>query len=834
MMVTRLYVLVFLLVHGLCLSQDIDSLNAVYKQYYETALRANSSNGRFVILNHSNTYGKNDYELLDVKNGKGSILGNFDKFQFLNNNLLLMRNDLLCRFTDLRTGQFTEVSGNYLIEPAQQSAQVVLFNTSLKELLLASVEGKVLWRKQDVTVYQLDTTNNNLIYISGNDLVVINLTNHRSKTYKVESGIQWISSSGQRIYAANIQSKQIKLYTVDLGSEKLTGQLIAMPEGFESTTRLTTYLEVREHEHFIFPLYLKSKLERNKDPELKITYSNKNGENKMPYYHLGIYNLNKEQWDYLPDMNDDLPVYKFLNDSGDFIVYDLADDVVEEQQNKILDLKLFLDYGNHSYVLSQKRIEEGNYLWDRDTKQFVYFNDTTWVSHNISTGKEVDLMPANTKGWASLDHSGLAKAPATIPVKIKDRSAIMISNQFDYFIVDLKTRQTKQVTMGEEAKLKYQLQLSKENYPKSSWNIRMGEIDLSKDLIFKTFNKLTYDSGVARVTYKNNKTTFYRQGHYREIIPYDNGFFLTSNFALEPFKLTTFEKGKYHTVYESLKKEKKDFEGARCEIFQYKTDFGTSNAALLLPINYDPNKKYPMIVNIYEELSHDVLFFLQPYVNIMIGFNYMHYLMNGYIVLLPDLQYELANIKNSVIMSLEKSIDSAKSLASIDEKNIGVIGLSYGGYETGLALTNSNYFKTGVAGVMVSDLVSNALSQSEFITKPNYMRVENQQMRMNNNVLDHWNLYLENSPIYHVKNIEVPVLLWTGLKDKNVSPAQARMFFQGIKRQKKKAVLLEYINESHNVFKPLNQVDLNIKIWQWFDYYLKNKKPADWIRPLVQ
>lgn len=832
-MVTRLCMLAFLFILEFCLSQDIDSLNEVYKQYYETALRANSPNGRYIILHHSNTYGKSDYELLDGKKDKATMLGNYDKFQFLDDNLLVMRNDSHCRFTNLRTGQSTEVSGNYLIQPAQQSAQVVLFNTSLKELLLVSVEGKILWRKQHITVYQIDTINNNLIYALGNELIVMNLTNHRSKIYKVDSGLQWIFSSGLRIYAANIRSTQIEFYTVDLRSEKLTRQLVAMPEGFESTTRLTSYLEVRENEHFIFPLYLKSKLERKENPELKITYSNKNGEDKMLYCHLGIYNLKKEQWEYLPDMKDEIPVYKFLNDKGDFIVYDLADDIVEEQQNKILDLNLFLDYGKHSYLLPDKRIEEGNYLWDRDTKQFVYFNDTTWISHNITTGKEVYLMPANTKGWASLEHSGLAKAPAGNPVKIKDRPSIMISNQFDYFIVDLKTMLLKRITMGEEAQIKYQLQLSKENFPRSSWNMRIAEIDLSRNLIFRMLNKLSYDSGFANFTYKNNKTTFYQQGHYREMIPYDNGFFLTSNFALEPFKITRFEKGKYHTVYESLKKEKKGLESARYEIFQYKTDLGTSNAALLLPVNYDPKKKYPMIVNIYEELSHDVLFFLQPYLNIMTGFNYMHYLMNGYIVLLPDLQYEVANVKDSVVTSLEKSIDFAKSLASIDDKNIGVIGLSYGGYETGLALTNSKYFKTGVAGVMISDLVSHALSQSDFITKPNYMRTENHQMRMNNNILDHWSLYLENSPVYHVKNIEVPVLLWTGLKDKNVSPAQARMFFQGIKRQMKKAVLLEYINETHNVLQPFNQLDFNTKIWQWFDYYLKNKTPANWIRPII-
>ncbi|MCD9855769.1 prolyl oligopeptidase family serine peptidase [Epilithonimonas sp. JDS] len=833
MMATRLFFLLFFLIQGICHSQNLDSLNSVYRRYYETAMLAGSPGGEYVVLNHTNTYGRNDYELFDVKNNITTMLGNYDRFQFLSNDLLLMRNNENCRFLNLKTGQYQEVSGNYVVETTKQSDQVVLYNTSLKELLSVSVNGKILWRQQDVGLYQLDDNNNQLFYSTGNNLCVRNLKSHVSKTFKLNDNIQWLSSKKGIIYGATIEPLKIELYTIDMRSEQITKQLIAMPESFESAVRLTTLLEVREGDHFIFPMHLKSKVRNKENPDLRITYSNKNSNNKVLYHHLGIYNIKDEKWDYLPDMQDELPVYKFLNDKGDFAVYDQGDDTVEEQQNSIYDINLILDYGKYSYTLPNKRIEDGNYLWDRETEQFIYFDDKTWMAHNIKTGKNIELLPSHVKGLESLHNSGLVKSPVSNPIKIKGRSAIMISNQYDYFLLDLKTLQFMRVTNGEEEKIKYQLQLSKDKYPKSSLNIRLAEINLENDLLFKMFNKVSYDSGFASYSHKNNKITFYRKGHYRELLTYKNGIYLISNFALEPFRLTKFEKGKYSIVYESLKNEKKDFEGSKYQIFQYSTDLGISNAALLFPVNYNPKKKYPLIVNIYEEISHDILYFLQPYLTIMVGFNYMHYLMNGYMILLPDLQYNIGNVKNSVVTSLVKSIDTAKLFASIDEKNIGIIGLSYGGYETGLALTNSNYFKTGVAGVMISDLVSHALSQSENMAKPNYMRTENQQMRMKSNVLDDWKLYLENSPLYHLKNIEVPILLWSGLKDKNVSPAQTKAFFLGMKRQGKKAVLLEYNNEGHNVILPFGRLDLNVKIWQWFDYYLKNRTPADWIVPAI-
>lgn len=833
-MAIRLYVMGFLLVQSLYFSQNIDSLNKVYKQYYETVLLKTSPSGEYAVLNHHNTYGKDEDELFDITTRRGKIIDKHNTYIFFGSDVLLMVNNDHCRFFYVKTGQYRDIVGNYGVVISKRHDKAILFDVSAKTLILASKDGKVLWKENSVSRYKLDERSNHLIYTSGNQLGIITLKDHRSKTIKLDNDIQWISSYGNKIYCATIKREQIELNILELPSNQLTKQFISSPENFEFVPALNTYFEVREDEHFIFPLYLKSKLNSKQNPELKITYSNKSSKDKFLNFHLGIYNIKKKQWEYQPDAQKNLPVYKFLNDKGDFILFDESSDVVENHQNAILDLELILDYGKSSYMLSQKRAGETNYLWDRSTEQFIFFGKKGWISHHVRTGKEEELLPSNPEGWVSDKHNGLGNIPEIHPIRVKNRDAILLSNQYDYYLLDLKTHQVKRITNGEEKNIKYKLLLSKDQYSESSWNAKNTEIDPEKELTFKLFDNSTYDTGFARYSIKNNKTVFYQQQKYKEMLPYEKGIFFTSDFALEPFKLTQFKNGKYTVVYESLKTEKAALQSMKYKIFQYKTAFGTSNAALLFPSGYDEQKKYPMVVNIYEKQSHDLCYFLPPYLTSTVGFNYVHYLMNGYIVLLPDLQYKTADIKNSVIKSLEKSIDSAKLLASVDEKNIGVTGLSYGGYETGLALTQSKYFKTGVAGVMVSDLISTGLSNSEFIPVPNYLRVESQQFRMKNNVFDDWDNYLENSPIYHLKNVNTPVLIWTGLKDPNVSPAQSKMFFLGLKRLKKKAVLLEYVNERHNVFNPSNQLDLNVKTWQWFDYYLKNKKPADWIIPVTK
>lgn len=828
----RMYIAGFMLLSVHVFSQNIDSLQNVYRTFYETKLLKASSDGRYVVLNHHNTYGKDEDELIDLNSNKITPLKKHDLYQFLDDDILFMRNKDQCRFLNFKTGQYKDVNGHFIATVSKPYQKVVLYDRDSKILKTISKDAKILWKEENISKYQLNDQSGQLIYLSDHQLGIIDLKDQQLRSFRLDKNVQWISSTGNDIHCADIQKSVITLYRVDRSFNKLTQQLIISPEGFEFVQTLGGYFEIREDEHFLLPMYLKRKVTDKVDSELKITYSNKNSMNKSLNRYLGIYNVKEKQWEYVPDVGIQLPVYQFLNDKGDFIVYEQGTDIVEADPNAVLDLTLVLDYGKKSHRLPAKRSDQGNYFWDRERNQFIYFDKKKWMSYNLTRGNVKELMPSHTTGWESGGHNGLGNSPETKPIRVKNQPIILLSNQFDYFTLDLRTHEVKRITKGEEDSIKYKLINVKEQNPPSSWSVKYIEIDLQKDLIFKMFNEVNYRSGFARYSAKNDETIMYKQKNYKEILPYEKGLLFTSDFALEPFKLTRFENGKYKVIYEALRVESKDLKKMKYKIFQYRTSYGLSNAAVLFPVGYDKNKKYPMIVNIYEKQSRDLLYFMPPYLTSTVGFNYLHYLLNGYIVLLPDLQYETGNVKNSMLTSLEKSIDSVKILASVDDHNIGIAGLSYGGYETGLALGNSKYFKTGVAGVMVSDLVSLALSNSEINTTPNYMRVENQQFRMNSNVFDDWKNYWEHSPIYYLKSVEATVLIWTGLKDKNVPPSQSKMFFLGLKRLQKKAVLLEYENETHNMMNPANQLDLNVKIWQWFDYHLKNKSPAAWITPL--
>ncbi|MNY21577.1 x-prolyl-dipeptidyl aminopeptidase [compost metagenome] len=102
-------------------------------------------------------------------------------------------------------------------------------------------------------------------------------------------------------------------------------------------------------------------------------------------------------------------------------------------------------------------------------------------------------------------------------------------------------------------------------------------------------------------------------------------------------------------------------------------------------------------------------------------------------------------------------------------------------------------------------------------------RIENQQWRMAKSLFEDRESYNQNSPIQYIKNVSIPLLIWTGEKDNNVNTSQTIEFYLALKRLEKQAIMLFYPNEGHNIIKEKNQRDLSQRILNWFDYYLKDK-----------
>lgn len=165
----------------------------------------------------------------------------------------------------------------------------------------------------------------------------------------------------------------------------------------------------------------------------------------------------------------------------------------------------------------------------------------------------------------------------------------------------------------------------------------------------------------------------------------------------------------------------------------------------------------------------------------------------------------------------------------VQKNKIGLLGHSFGGYETNFIVTQTNIFSAAVSGAGVSDLTSWYLSLGWNTGKPDMWRLESQQWRMGKSFYDDQESYYRNSPIIHATKIQTPLLLWAGKLDLQVDWHQTMEFYLALRRLEKKNIMLLYPNEQHVLFNAENQIDLTNRIEQWFDYHLKDNKTFSWI-----
>lgn len=236
----------------------------------------------------------------------------------------------------------------------------------------------------------------------------------------------------------------------------------------------------------------------------------------------------------------------------------------------------------------------------------------------------------------------------------------------------------------------------------------------------------------------------------------------------------------------------------KLEFFTFKTSEGTElNASMLKPSNFDPTKKYPVLMHVYGGPGSQTV---KDDVGAGIAFtNYLwHQLLaeKGYIVVSVDNRGTGARgaaFKKSTYANLGKleTIDQgegAKYLATlpyVDKARIGIWGWSYGGYMTSLAMTkNADLFKMGIAVAPVTNWrYYDTVYTERFLKTPQ----ENPSG------------YDENSPVQFAQNLKGKFLLVHGTGDDNVHFQNSIAFVDALIKANKDYQTLYYPNRNHGI-----------------------------------
>jgi dipeptidyl aminopeptidase/acylaminoacyl peptidase len=249
----------------------------------------------------------------------------------------------------------------------------------------------------------------------------------------------------------------------------------------------------------------------------------------------------------------------------------------------------------------------------------------------------------------------------------------------------------------------------------------------------------------------------------------------------------------------------------------WKTEIGDVQGWLIYPRNFDPSKRYPLVVYVHGGPA----WAMTP--EWPTRWNYAMALPSqGYFVLEPNPRgsygegekFTQANVKDfggGDFLDIMAGVDAAIASAPIDANRLGITGWSYGGYMTMWGVTQTNRFRAAVSGAGLSDWLSYT----------------------GENKIDQWMLpyfgatvyddpvvYVKSEPMKYIKNAKTPTLLVVGDSDGECPPPQSYEFWHALKTLGVPTEFVIYPKEGHLFADPTHSRDVIERAAAWFDKYL--------------
>ncbi|MFM6934273.1 MAG: S9 family peptidase [Flavobacteriales bacterium] len=218
------------------------------------------------------------------------------------------------------------------------------------------------------------------------------------------------------------------------------------------------------------------------------------------------------------------------------------------------------------------------------------------------------------------------------------------------------------------------------------------------------------------------------------------------------------------------------------------------NASVILPVGFDPSKKYPMYVNVYGGPGHNEV------LNAWDGNDYFfHQLLaqKGYIVFQVDprgTMYQGAAFKKSTYLQLGKleiedvmnAVKEYEKNSFVDASRVGIMGWSYGGFMASLGITKgADVFKMAIAVAPVTNW-----RYYDNIYTERFMRTPQENAEG----------YDRNSPINYVDNLKGKYLLVHGAADDNVHFQNTMDMTSALVKANKQFELFVYPNKNHGIY----------------------------------
>ncbi len=279
----------------------------------------------------------------------------------------------------------------------------------------------------------------------------------------------------------------------------------------------------------------------------------------------------------------------------------------------------------------------------------------------------------------------------------------------------------------------------------------------------------------------------------------------------------------------SINPQQSQYNWGTAELFKWKAYDGKEAEGLVYkPENFDPKKKYPMIVYFYEKLSDGLYDYKEP-APIRSAINVPFFVSRGYIIFFPDIHYTTGHPGKNAYDYIVSGTRALVKKGFVDSTNMALQGHSWGGYQAAQVATMTKLYKAIWAGAPVANMTSayGGIRWESGVARQ--FQYEKTQSRIGGTLWEKLPLYLENSPLFHLNKVTSPMVIMHNDADGAVPWYQGIELFTGLRRLGKKVWMFNYNGQGHGLTQRQDMRDYQIRMQQFFDWILKGEKPAKWI-----
>jgi dipeptidyl aminopeptidase/acylaminoacyl peptidase len=479
-----------------------------------------------------------------------------------------------------------------------------------------------------------------------------------------------------------------------------------------------------------------------------------------------------------------------------------------------------------------------------DGKNLVCFDGKDWHGISAATGQRINLTSKLPVKFFVETWDQPSEAPAYgFAGWTTDAKYVLLDDRYDVWKVAIDGSGAQMLTAGLGRKTQTQLRLIRSGIPglpiapgapgtAGTDEIQRGT-DLSKPLLLKAVNEYTRDEGFYRLEPGANEPKLLIMGaraYGNPIRAKDAETYLLtiSTFSDYPDWFLTDKNFREFKRVTNANPKMKEFVWGRSELVRYKNTDGVELSGVLIkPGNFDPHKKYPMMVYIYERLSQNLHRFVMP--NAGTSINPTYYASNGYLVFMPDIVYTVGAPGQSAVKCVLPGVQAVVDKGCVDEKAIGIQGHSWGGYQIAYMVTQTTRFKAAAPGALVSNMVSAYDGIRWGTGLPRQFQYERTQSRIGATLWQAPQKFIENSPIFMADRVQTPLLMLHNDQDDAVPWYQGIEYYLALRRLGKECYMFNYNGEGHGLRKKVNQKDYTVRLQEFFDHHLKGAPMPGWM-----